>query len=194
MLAGALSLALLMLLPGCLPFPHTRTYRPVSSLEKQALERANRNVFPDDVRRALPDHSSTVLAWPGVIVSSEFVEHADKLEITFLLEHHYYSWLEDFSIQRERIFLSPRGEGPFRTSWFVRKEDGDTAAVRSAARPGNLLIVYGSPDQITDDGVISVSAAYIRPIDAQWYRTDVMDYGRPGQPARLLKAPGRDRR
>jgi hypothetical protein len=182
-------MVLMILLHGCVP--HTRAYRPVSTLEQQAFDRADRNVFPEDVRHAMARYSGTMLAWAGVIVSSEFVEERDQVEIKFLLEHHYYSWIEDFSVQRERVFLSPRGEGRFRTKWIVRK---DAEAMRSAARPGTLLIVYGTPEQIADDGSISLRAAYIRGIDAQWYRTDVMDYGRPGEPVRLLKVPGADRR
>jgi hypothetical protein len=190
---SARSLALLILLSGCLPFPHTRAYRPVSTLERQAFDRASQDVFPDDVRNAPADHSGTILVWPGVILSSEFVDHGDRVEIQLLLEHHYYDWIEDFGAQRERIFLSPRGEGRLRTSWIVRK-GGDTEALRKAARPGTLLILYGRPDQVADDGSISVRAVYIRAIDPEWFRTDVMEYGRPGQPVRLLKVPGRDRR
>jgi len=106
--AGILAVSLLSLLTAC-PAPHTRSYQPVSSWEKQALDRANRNVFPDDIRSDLTRYRNTLIAWPGVVLGTEFVEQQDKIEIQFVLEHHYYDWLEDFSIQREKIFLSPRG-------------------------------------------------------------------------------------
>jgi hypothetical protein len=101
---------LLVLLGGC-TLPHTRTYQPVSPWEKQVFTRANRNVFPDDIRNDLFRSHDALVAWPGVVLASEFVDHEDGIEIQFLLEHHYYHWIEDFSIQRERVFLSPRGEG-----------------------------------------------------------------------------------
>jgi len=174
-------LSFLIVLAGCPA--HTRKYEPVSPAEQRALERANLDVFPDDVRKALRDHYGTVVAWPGVVVSSDPVEDGGRLDVDFVLEHHYYDWLEDFGAQREKIFLSPRGEGRFRTSWSMR----DTQAVRRVMRPGTLLLVYGHPDGIASDGTLYVKATYIRAIESQWYRTDKLDYGRPGQPVTILK-------
>ncbi|MDC4204579.1 MAG: hypothetical protein MPW14_07480 [Candidatus Manganitrophus sp.] len=182
---NSLLISLLFLLAGC---PHTNYYQPVSSWEKQASDRANRNVFPDDVRNDLAGNSSTVVAWPGVVLNSEFIEHPDNIEVQFVLEHHYYDWLEDHSVQKEKIFLSPRGEGQFKTSWFVKKES-NTDEMRKAASPGNLVIVYGTPERVNDDRSISLKSVYIRGIDKQWYRTDVLDYGRPGEPGKVINVP-----
>jgi hypothetical protein len=171
-----LTLLSLVLFSGC--FPHTKSYQPVSTWEKQNFEQANRNIFPDDVRTDLPKLPNIMLVWPGAVLESKFIEHTDQLEIQFTLEHHYYDWLEDYSIQKEIIFPSPKGEGIFRTSWFMKK----------ASAPGNLIIVYGKPKQINDDKSITLTSTYIRGIDKQWYRTDMLDYGRPGQPVKMLKA------
>ena len=183
--ANALLISLLFLVIGC---PHTGSYRPVSSWENQAFDRANRNVFPDDVRNDLASNRDTLVAWPGVVLSSEFVDHPDNIEVRFVFEHHYYDWLEDSSIQKEKLFLSPRGEGQFRTSWFLKKES-NIEEMRKAAGAGNLVIVYGTPERINDDRSIYLKSVYIRGIEKQWFRTDVLDYGRPGQPAKLINVP-----
>jgi hypothetical protein len=177
--------SLLCLLSGC--FPHTRAYQPVSSWEKQVFDRADRNIFPDDVNKSLADYENAVVAWPGIILENKFVEHSDQIEIQFVLEHHYYDWLEDFSVQREKIFLSPRGEGLFRTSWFIKKES-NIEEMKKFSSAGNLIIVYGTPTQVDDDKSILLKCIYMRGIDKQWYRTDMLDYGRPGQTVKMIRS------
>jgi hypothetical protein len=61
--------------------------------------------------------------------------------------------------------------------------------MRKASSEGSLVIVYGVPERINEDGTISLRASYVLGIDKQWYRTDVLDYGRPGEPVKLLKVP-----
>lgn len=158
------------------PFPHTRDYQPISDWEQTEFDRAERDVYPDDVRENPEDYESTVVAWPGTILESTIEEREDNIEAIFLLEHHYYDWLEDFSIQREKVFLSPRGEGLFTTSCLLKK-DADLAEIRDASAPENMAIVYGTPDRIEDD-VVVVKSTYIRAIDRQWYTTEILDYGR----------------
>jgi hypothetical protein len=167
--------------------PHTRAYQPVSPLEQREFEKAKCDVYPDDVRKALAKYQSTVAAWPGIIIESNFQEYEDKVEVVFLFEHHYYDWLEDFSIQREKIFLSPRGEGLFQTSWFLKK-DANLSEFKKSASPGNLAIVYGMPEKI-EDNIVVLKCNYIRVIDKQWYRMDVLDYGREGEPGEVKKIP-----
>jgi len=158
------------------PFPHTGEYQPISDWEQTEFDKARRDVYPNDVRENLDHYESTMVAWPGIIQESTIEEREESIEATFVLEHHYYDWLEDFSIQREKIFLSPRGEGLFKTSWLLKK-DADLAEIREASAPGNLAIVYGIPERMEGD-VVVVRSSYIRAIDKQWYTTEILDYGR----------------
>ncbi len=168
-------------------FPGSRDYRPISAWEQAEFEKAKRDVYPDDVRKDVTKYQSVVVAWPGIILQSEVHEREDNIEIVFLLEHHYYDWIEDFSIQRARIFLSPRGEGLFQTSWYLRKE-ANLSDARKAAAPGNLAIVYGIPER-TEDSIMILKSSYVRGIDKEWYTTDVLDYGREGEPGELKQVP-----
>jgi hypothetical protein len=54
---------------------------------------------------------------------------------------------------------------------------------------GDMIIAYGYPSMIKDELIGIYPAQNIRPIKAKWYRTDVLDYGRPGEPSKILKTP-----
>jgi hypothetical protein len=170
------------------PGPSSREYKPVSDWEKYAFGKADRNVFPNDVRADLHKYDSLRAAWPGIILKAEPEKTDSAIIVHFLLEHHYYDWIEDFSIQHERIFLSPRGEGLFRADWPV-KLTADLNQVGESI--GGLAIVYGLPIGL-EDSVVVLSGFYIRVIDKQWFSTDIFDYGRPGEPVNILKVPGVD--
>lgn len=172
-------------LSGCPIGPYSRLYKPISEWEESAFKKADREIFPNDVREGFASHDSSRVAWPGIIVGASPKKTDSTLEVRFVIEHHYYDWIEDFSIQQERIFLSPRGEGVFETTWNL-KPDSDTVEVAESI--GKMIIVYGIPSAI-NDSVIQLSAYYVRVIDRQWFATDIMDYGRPGEPVNLLRIP-----
>ena len=172
---------------GC-PFPGSYVYRPSSEWERKVLERSRFDVYPGDVRKNLTAYRSVAVAWPGVILESHFVEREKNVEVILLVEHHYYDWILDYSVQREKFFLSPRGEGQFKTSWFIKKASQQSSEVRKAAEPSNMVLVYGTPE-IMEGETIVLKSSYIRPIMKEWYRMDILDYGRAGEPAKLKKIP-----
>ena len=173
-----LGILALSLVPGCgCPFVSgTAVYHPVSDWEQGEFDKADFSVYPDDVRENRTKYQSTTLAWPGIIVESELNEYDTYLEENYLLEHHYYDWLEDFSPFPERIWLSPRGEGLFKTSWRLKKE-ANLSEIQEFSEPGVLLIVYGKAISIEND-IIEVEASYIRGILEEYYTTERLDYGR----------------
>ncbi len=172
------------LLGGC---PSTRPYRPLPGPETLETARARRDVFPDDVRAQPGAFETTVVAWPGLLRESVVTETEDGFLVESEVEHRFYDWLEDFSVQRETIFLSPRGEGRFHVAWRLRrKAPGATIEdVREAVAPGHMVIVYGEPTSVDGDSVV-LQYRYLRIFDPQTFRTDVFDYGRPGGSIRWL--------
>jgi hypothetical protein len=168
----------LVLIPGCgCPFVSgTAVYHPVSDWEQGEFDKADFSVYPDDVREDIAKYQNTTLAWTGIIVESELNEYDTHFEWVYLLEHHYYDWLEDFSPNPARIWLSPRGEGFFKTSWGLKKE-WPLSEIQEMGEPGILLIVYGKAISAEDD-IIEVEASYIRGILEQFYSTEILDYGR----------------
>lgn len=170
---------------GCPIGPHSRHYKPVSDWERDAFEKANREVYPQDVRDDIAKYDSARIAWPGVIQNITTRVTDTGLAIDLIIEHHYYNWIEDFSIQQEHIFLSPHGEGLFETTWYL-KPDSDKDKI--AEFIGDMAIVYGIPRGVYDS-VIDVRAYYVRVIDQQWYATDIFEYKRHGDSLKILRIP-----
>ncbi|HEY3196706.1 MAG TPA: hypothetical protein VGJ57_01740 [Nitrospirales bacterium] len=178
-------IAVCVVFSGC---PHTQLYGGLTSEEKEEFKKSNREVYPDDVRKDLEKFRTVEMAWPGVILDSKVVDKGDHLDILLLLEHHYYDWLLDHSIQREKIFLSPRGEGLFRTSFSAKKQAAESEIFQESITSGNLVIVYGKPEKL-EDNIIVLSCGYPSLINRKWFRTDILDYGRPGEPVFRKKVP-----
>lgn len=160
----------LLLLCSC---PSSRFYAPSTEEERDALASSRRDVFPDDVRHDLDGHRSTRVAWAGIIESARW-DDDDESTAEFLIEHHYWDWIEDHSVQPEVAFLSPRGEGLF----FFRKQ-AEEANVNAALPPtGTMAIVYGHPEAVRPDGVIVLQEVSVSFAPREWYGTDIWDYGR----------------
>lgn len=163
----------------------TRYYKPITEKEKYAFGKANREIYPNDVRSNFNDYDSARVAWPGIIKNITFNSRPDTMVCDFLVEHHYYSWLEDFGAQHERIFLSPRGEGLIQFDMLL-KAGADSLDVKKTI--GSMIIVYGIPAG-AEDSVVNLYSFDIRIIGQEWFTTTVMDYGREGEPIKVLRIP-----
>jgi hypothetical protein len=162
----------------------TNLYRPVSTLESNATSRAKRDVFPDDFRNSKVPLSSVEVAWAGVILNSKITDSGDNYSVELEIEHHYFDWIED----NRRFHLSPRGEGLIRTSWLLVKSL-KRDIVENEVKPGRMIVVYGFPQSIAS-GELEVKATYLRSFSPNEFRTNTMDYGRPGGPVKTLKPWG----
>ncbi|OHX35871.1 hypothetical protein BJL95_11560 [Methylomonas sp. LWB] len=54
---------------------------------------------------------------------------------------------------------------------------------------GDMLVAYGSPSFIDQDFIGLNPTKNIRGIKPNWFRMDILDYGRPGEPVKTLKVP-----
>jgi hypothetical protein len=81
--------------------------------------------------------------------------------------------------------LSPRGEGAFAVQWIAQTPDDQKFVNQFAV--GDMLIAYGDPAVVRSNYIALNPAQNIRAIKPQWYRTDILDYGRPGEPSKILK-------
>jgi len=162
-----------VLLSACL-FPGSRPYTPVNEQEREALAQARREVFPEDVRRDLEGHRSTLVAWVGIVESAHWLE-TEPPRAELLAEHHFWDWIEDYSVQREVAFVSPRGEGRFACAvpLLGSAKVGDPLP---AAR--SMIIAYGYPEAVGADSLVTLRCSVIRVAPDGWYGTDIWDYGR----------------
>jgi hypothetical protein len=172
---GAAFFLLLTVVTGCFCAPpmYTRFYEPISDWEKGEFDKADRSVYPEDVRHDFSQYQSITVAWTGTIEDVQVKETPEGPDVMYLLNHHYYDWIEDFSPRPERILLSPRGEGQFKTTWGLKPG----TQLEEFTDPSQLLIVYGIPISLENE-VIIIDASYVRGINKRFYTTEVMDYGR----------------
>jgi hypothetical protein len=180
-MAHRLTLLLLVALvvAGC-----TSAYRPISTLESDALSRSKRDVFPEDFRNLKVPLGSVEVAWAGVIRDSKVSDAGDHYAVEFEIQHHYFDWIQD----NLRFHLSPRGEGLLRTKWALFKSL-KPETVANEVRAGRMIVIYGVPESVTS-GALVMRASYLRTFSPEVFRTNTMDYGRPGSPVKVLKPWG----
>ncbi len=103
-----------------------------------------------------------------------------------VVEHHYWDWIEDYSVQREIAFLSPRGEGQFECR-FTGKEE---IPADQLARVADMAIVYGIPKKVGSDGTVVMACPFFKTLRRELYATDIFEYGRNGSDLKVLRVPG----
>lgn len=163
-------------LSGC-----TNTYRPISALESDAWSRSRRDAFPDDFRSSKLPLGSVEVAWAGVIKDSKINDAGDHYAVEFEIQHHYFDWVQD----NLRFHLSPRGEGLLRTKWALFKSL-KPETVANEVKVGRMIVIYGFPESVSS-GALAMKATYLRTFSPDVFRTNTMDYGRPGSSVKVLK-------
>jgi len=181
-------IAVLLFLSGCPgPFPGSQPYKPLPKWERQFFQKAKRDIYPSDVRKSPETYEKTLVVWPGIIKGITIDSENGSQIARFTIEHHYFDWIEDQGMQGEKFFLSPRGEGLFALAWRVDTEEDKLFIEQFAV--DDMIIAYGYPSMIKDDLIGFYPTENIRGIKRKWYRTDVLDYGRPGEAVKTLKVP-----
>jgi hypothetical protein len=166
-----LSLLLATALCACWA-PQSKPYAPRNPDERAIFEKVRRDVFPDDVRAAPSEHRSDIVLWTGIIQEVHPADVSGEPGVEVLIEHHYWDFVEDYSVQSAIAFLSPRGEGKFRASFRGASPGGKFAA-------GNMALVYGTPQRLAEDGkTVILRGAGMTALPPPLYATDVWDYGR----------------
>jgi hypothetical protein len=97
-----------------------------------------------------------------------------------VIEHHYWDWIEDHSIQKAKAFLSPRGEGQF--TCHAERRTLPSVELKDA-----MAVAYVRPVGVKDE--VLHAACIIQFYPREWYLTDVMDYGRDGEGLKMLRVP-----
>lgn len=167
-----------------------KPYKPINSYEQIEYPHASVDVYPDDVRGNIDQYTNTVVAWAGVIkdTRASALVNSDYMRATTTVEHHYFDWEQNRKGGRNEFLLSPRGEGTFQVDWEVRRKS-DTATtgdVDKYAGPGKMVIVYGTPASVDDNGVITLKYRYLRVIDSKDFNMHTFSYGRIGEPYKYV--------
>ena len=163
----------------------SRYYQPSSELENQFYQIIDKNIWPDDVRKDIGKYKDSNIGWVGVVerYMTDFTNPEYNL-VGFLVKHHYYDWIEDMSPQNKPINLSPRGEGYFVCYYLFRKEIDPKEIIKDFV--GDVIINYGNPVRVAEDGAIELTTGYIRIIDKEHVNPNWLDYGRGGLGERII--------
>lgn len=184
-LQAVLLVGILILMEGCPGLlPGSRAYQPLPQWEAKFFAQAKRDVFPNDVHQKPGVAVNTLVVWTGIITNIEFRGDESSRFARLTVEHHYFDWIEDFSVQRARYFLSPRGEGFFVVAWSVESSVDQQFIDQFSI--GDMLVAYGFP-KVHGDSIGLYPTENLRAIKPPWFRTDVLEYGRPGEPSTILK-------
>jgi hypothetical protein len=163
-----------------------RPYKPATRSEKTAFSQVRLNVYPDDVRTNLLEYTNTVVAWVGVIKSTDAFEEEGTggIHAETVFEHHYFDWLEDCTCGGISLMLSPGGEGMFRSELHLRRtlENASAGDAEAYTGPGRLAVFYGVPQSVDPDGTIVLRYRYMRVLGVSEYTTNEIEYGRLALP------------
>jgi hypothetical protein len=161
-------------------------YRPASAPEKAEARKGSLGIYPEDVRKDPASYANVTVAWSGIIkTNSAAAENLyGKIRLDTVFEHHYFDWEQNELAGYARLQVSRRGEGLFRMRWEVRRDNAEAAEedALNYASPGQLAIVYGTPESVDDNGTIVLRYHYIRILGEEHFRDDQLDYGRKGEP------------
>jgi hypothetical protein len=162
-------------------------YHPASPPEGIEFGQARCDVYPEDVRKDPARYAQTRVVWAGIISSNDVqeAESAGKFRLDTVLEHHYFAWKEDRYPGGVKLPISARGEGMFRLRWHVHQNDPEATVDDAAqyAAPGDLAMVYGTPESVDEDGTIVLRYHYLRIVRPAHFTTKGLSYGRLGEPS-----------
>ena len=161
---------------------------------QKLYEQARLDVYPDDVRRDPQSYAGTLVAWAGVVQSAKVVQLPHGPALVLIVTHHYFDWIEDHGTQKEIYFLSPRGEGNFVIAAPIALDRLEDARKDAPDHVGKMLVAVGRPDAElgAGDQIVFASEAFVLFKDGA-FRTDWIDYGRPGEPMKRVEGGMLDR-
>ena len=84
------AIAVSLVLVGCATFfgpkMGSRDYTPHSDQERVEFEKADRNIYPDDIRQDITKFKNTAIAWAGIIQEVSSIDEEDHMEMILLIE------------------------------------------------------------------------------------------------------------
>ncbi|MFT3702629.1 MAG: hypothetical protein QM802_09675 [Agriterribacter sp.] len=148
----------------------SNSYKP-DEWEKPYFDSSIRSAFPSDLIKHPEKYTDKLIHLIG-IVDSVYIDSSKN--ITVLLENKFWDYIEDYSIQDEKMFVSEKGDGKF----LVTLPDigtGQFEALQKFPAENKLFLVYGNFKGLTNNLPV-LSAAQIKYIDYEFYSTKIFSY------------------
>jgi hypothetical protein len=186
------SILLLVLSTGVAPIvaPQSGPYKPVSDRERESYRRASRTIYPTDILEQPDKYHDSLIVWAALVDSAQDVQAPSGVAVFLFAGHRYFDWIEDRGPRGERFFLSPRGEGTFLLALPVANML-EASKARQYYRAKTMIVAYGYARVVERSGtrLVQLLVTYVQPYPQTVYRQDVLDYGRRGEPIKVLRPP-----
>lgn len=150
----------LLVLAGCASKTGFTAYKPYKDRERRAFERADFSAAFADVQTNFQRYAETEVAWAGIIRRVRFHETERTIQAAFEIEQRGFDW-KKYSAG-EPYQLSAVSAGTIKAGWTVDKPSR-ISYLKSLAKPGCMIVVYGKPWQCAGDE-IQLAASAVRPI------------------------------
>ena len=151
-------------------FMSSNTYKP-DSWEKKYYDSSLKSAFPSDLIKEPNKYTNKLIHLIG-IVDSVYIDF--NKNVTFRLENKFWDYMEDYSIQDEKMFISEKGDGKFFVT-ITNVSEEQFYIYKKYPIENKLFIVYGHFSQLKDNLPI-LAAAQIKYIDYEFYTTKVFSY------------------
>ena len=144
-------------------------YKP-DKWEKPYYEKSIKTAFPSDLMKHPDKYKDKLIHLIGIVDSVYF----DTTKIVVRLENKYWDYIEDYSIQDEKMFISESGDGKFLVTISV-ENPSEYEFLKEFPKEKKLFLVYGNFEKILDAYPL-LSAQKIKIIDYKFYTTKVFYY------------------
>jgi len=151
-------------------FMSSNPYQP-DDWEKPYYDSSIKTAFPSDLTQH-PDKYLDKLIHIIGIVDSVYIDSSKN--VTFRLENKYWDYIEDYSIQDEKMFVSEKGDGKFLVTLLnISPEQFDD--YKRFPIEHKLFLVYGNFKALANNFPV-IAALQIKYIDYEFYTTKVFSY------------------
>jgi len=145
-------------------------YKP-DNWERSYYDSSLKTAFPSDLTKHSEKYLEKLIHLIGIVDS---VSMDSSETVTFHLENKYWDYIEDYSIQDEKMFISEKGDGKFLvTISNISPEQFENFKIFPAEN--KLFLVYGIFKQLAN-GLPVLSARKIKYIDYELYTTKIFSY------------------
>lgn len=178
-------LILLLTLSSCMQnnnsivgIPSSALYKPTNPGEDESLKNADKSILPFDVKRSSQTFENKSVVWTGIVKKLDIYSKNNETIADIYLEHRYYDFIEDFSIQQEKMFVSPFGEGEYILRQKMNSEipfDEIKKELPKIIFKECFLITYGKVGKI-ENKVPILKYENLRIVFPENYATNIFSY------------------
>lgn len=154
---------------------HSGQYK-ADDWEKILYDKADKAIFPLDIRKSPENYIGNLIHWIGIVEEVLVEERNDSSIIIITLEQKYWDYIEDYSIQDEVMFISPKGEGAFKIIVASEKlSENEIETIKKFPNEMKLFLCYGELMNC-QNGIPTLSVEGIKIIDYKYYSTKIFSY------------------